>query len=285
MLDPHSEAAVFLWLMTAQLTIRTLGEEAALEYGWLLDNIYTRLSQEARHKVARVITAPALEKFPHEPPVEAVASPRTLQAIAKDKRIDIEPLLASPPPWEGVKGFSELAAILAAYAPGLSRLAVEHVESAFSEPVDALWEERLIEDSHWFDRHKVRRYIYNFQREFIGYIWALGHDGLPEFLNWLNANRSEVGEILGICAPEIYEALDADEPEKRHKEYVEPISSSQIEKTFDRGYFGQDPLRIKLYYFLKAKSVKVPALDRFLRVHRAIRHLLADAARYTDKKK
>jgi hypothetical protein len=285
MLDPHSEAAVFLWLMQAQLPIRKLGEEAGLEYGWLLDNIYNRLSQEARDKVAGVITASAFEKFPQDVPVEAVASPRTLQAIAKDKRVDIEPLLVSPPPWEGVKGFPELAAILAAHAPGLSRVAVEHVETAFSEPVDALWDERLIEDSHWFDRHKVRRYIYNFRREFIGYIWALGHDGLSEFLNWLNANRSEVGEILGICATEIYEALAADEPDTQHKEYTEPISSSQIEKTFHRGYFGQDPLRIKLYYFLKAKSVKVPALDRFLRVHRAIKHLLADAARHTDKKK
>jgi len=245
---------------------------------WLLDNIYARLSHEARRKIAAIFTASAYADDPHEVPAEAIASPRTLAAIQKDGlKSVIDPLLESPPPWQEIEGLAELAAILNAQAPRFTQVVAEQIEAAFPEPPSEIFEDPLIRESREFDPHKVRKYIYKFRREYGGYVRRLGHGSLQEFYGWLDRHKIEVANVLKGFAPEIQDALFAPE---LHAEYSEPMSARRMAVAFDHGYFAQDQLRVKFYYFLTSQKLSLPPLKRFLSVPPTIRKLLKDASKH-----
>jgi hypothetical protein len=280
-LDPTAESAFYLWLLNAMGPISKIDDEHLLEFGWLLGNIHASLSPEARRKVGATVSAVAHAAYPHEVPVDAVASPRTLDALRTDTHLDIEPLIGASP-WESVEGLRELVAIFDAQAPHLSRVVDEQVESAFPMPPNQTYFDMLEEDWQEFDNQKVRQSIYNFRRNFRRYIHQLGHSTVEDFYGWLDANRAEVAAILQGCGNAIRELIrdKLGEQHKQHAEHVEPISSRQMERTYQRGCFAQETLRIKFYCFLRAKSVTVPrSADNFLYVRGSLKRLLKDASK------
>jgi hypothetical protein len=198
--------------------------------------------------------------------------------------------------WDNVHGIYELLAIFAAEFPGLKRAAAEQTDQIFPEPPSQTYFDKMDDDGKDWDRHKVRRLVYAFQREFNGYVRQLGHENVYVFRDWIEANKIEVEKTLKSCEAELHrlfqEHLDGKDFQlyrkyksakarpKPDEQRILPISGIQIVRIYDRGCFLQEPLRIKFYCFLKAKGVTVPEdedLDHaFLYVAPALKSLLKD---------
>lgn len=253
-------AATFLWMVRLR-NARHKEDQPDVDY--FLDRIWATLPPHVRRKIAAAFTGAAYKEIPHEVPLEAVLSERTLKELAKHP---IGPLFLSPNPWEMLEGVHELMGVLESLAPGEERPSIPTANEWFMEGI--------VRVSHEFDPQVVRRAKYEFQAEIARIAKCLGHPNVEAFFRWLDTKhgKAEMRKTLQACQDSIRAELS-----DLQEEHLEPISARRMRWSYENGRFGQHPLRVKLWHFAKAKGVpRLADLEIFLQPSYKFDNILRD---------
>jgi hypothetical protein len=138
----------------------------------------------------------------------------------------------------------------------------------------SLWEADLIRATHIFDPQVVNQWVYRFRREMTRISRYLGHSNSDGFFRWLETSqgKAEVKSLLEVCEDQFKAHFG-----KLEREYTEPISARRMRVAYERGFFAQEPIRVKFWHFLKTNNVKgLPELHTFVVPPHSIELILKD---------